>query len=267
MLKVSRINEKNKHSLVEELKDDVVRHVFAVNDLENEPQYTTMYTAHEDGDLKGYILIYTRTEVPSTILECENECKTKVAETLLKHAPTNHFILHTQPNLLLTILRRFPNAKHYIEDWMLVKKGNAHFYRSESVRRLSTEKDAAKLANLLSSQRNRPATTRKKCLEQISRMPIYGFFQVGQLVSYAGSFIQLPQIWLIGGVYTDPVHRNKGYATLATSAITEEALQKSEKAALFARSDNYPAVKAYEKIGYRKIGEKVWIDVGTGMHP
>jgi hypothetical protein len=72
---------------------------------------------------------------------------------------------------------------------------------------------------------------------------------------------------MIGGVYTRPDHRNKGYATLATSAITREALEKSESAALFVRSDNYPAIRAYEKIGYEKIGEKLWVDVGTGRKP
>ena len=89
----------------------------------------------------------------------------------------------------------------------------------------------------------------------------------GELVSYAGSFIQLPQVWMIGGVYTQPTRRNKGYATLATSAITEEALRNAEAAALFVRLDNYPAIGVYEKIGYRKIGEKVWVDVGTGLRP
>ena len=98
-------------------------------------------------------------------------------------------------------------------------------------------------------------------------MPMYGTFVENELVSYAGSFIQLPQIWMIGGVYTAPDHRNKGYASLATSAVTKEALRKAEKAALFVRSDNLPAISVYEKIGYRKIGEKMWIDVGTGMKP
>jgi predicted GNAT family acetyltransferase len=98
-------------------------------------------------------------------------------------------------------------------------------------------------------------------------LPIYGVFKKDVLVSYAGSFIQLPQVWMIGGVYTDPKHRNKGYALLATSAVTEEALGHSEAAALFVRSDNYPAIRVYEKIGYRKIGEKLWIDVGTGLRP
>jgi predicted GNAT family acetyltransferase len=72
---------------------------------------------------------------------------------------------------------------------------------------------------------------------------------------------------MIGGVYTHPDYRSRGYATLATSAVTEEALKNAEAAALFVRSDNYSAIKAYEKIGYRNIGEKLWIDVGTGMRP
>jgi len=72
---------------------------------------------------------------------------------------------------------------------------------------------------------------------------------------------------MIGGVYTHPNYRNKGYATLATSAVTEEALRHAETAALFVRSDNYSATRVYEKIGYKKIGKKLWVDVGTGHKP
>jgi hypothetical protein len=72
---------------------------------------------------------------------------------------------------------------------------------------------------------------------------------------------------MIGGVYTHPNHRNKGYATLATSTVTEEALKHAETAALFVRSDNLPAIRVYEKIGYKKIGEKLWVDMGTGLKP
>ncbi|MDI6847661.1 MAG: GNAT family N-acetyltransferase [Candidatus Bathyarchaeia archaeon] len=134
------------------------------------------------------------------------------------------------------------------------------------MRRLCTE-DASKLAMLLSSREERPRGTVKKYIEWISKMPLYGVFVNGELVSYAGSFIQLPQVWMIGGVYTHSNHRNKGYATLATSAVTEEALKHAETAALFVRSDNYPAVRVYEKIGYKKTGEKLWVDVGTGIKP
>ncbi len=61
--------------------------------------------------------------------------------------------------------------------------------------------------------------------------------------------------------------RNRGYATQATSAVTEQALSNAECAALFARTDNSPAIEAYIKIGYKKIGERIWTDQGTGLRP
>jgi ribosomal protein S18 acetylase RimI-like enzyme len=263
MIRIEEISEKNEPILLEYIKSDIVKHVFAVNDIQNDPQHTTVYIAFENGDLKGYILIYTAADVPSVILECEEN----VAQILFEHAPSNNFIVHAPPNLLPAIKRRFPDAKHYVEDWMLAKKDEARFFKSEFVRRLRTEEDALKLANLLLSRKDRPLNSLKKYIDWIGRMPIYGVFMEDRLVSYAGSFIQLPQIWFIGGVYTDPEHRNKGYATLATSAITEEGLKTADAAALFVRSDNHPAIRTYEKIGYRKIGEKVWVDVGTGLKP
>ena len=263
MHRIEKIGENNKLLFIDSLGLDVVRHLFAFYDLQFEPEPTTVYAAFENGNLKGYILIYTALDFPSVILECEVD----TAEKLIEYAPKNRFITHAPPNLLPIIRRKFPDAKHYVENWMLAKKGQASFFNSESVRRLCTEDDAARLANLLSTREDRPRGTAKRYIDLVTKTPIYGVFRDDELVSYAGSFLQLPQVWIIGGVYTHPNHRNKGYSTLATSAITEEALKNAEAAALFVRSDNYPAMKVYEKIGYRKIGEKLWVDIGTGLKP
>jgi len=263
MLRIEKVKENNKQRVIDSLQLDVIRHVFAFYDIQHEPDYTTMYAAFENGSLKGYVLIYTALEFPSVILECDSN----TAEKLIDYAPENRFIMHVPPNLLPIVKRKFPHAKCYAEDWMLVKRGDATFFRSKLVRRLHAEDDASKLAMLLASRKSRITGTVKKYIELISKQPIYGVFMNGELVSYAGSFIQLPQVWMIGGVYTHPKHRNKGYATLATSAVMEEALKNAEVAALFVRSDNYSAIRVYEKIRYKKIGEKLWIDAGTGIKP
>jgi predicted GNAT family acetyltransferase len=44
-------------------------------------------------------------------------------------------------------------------------------------------------------------------------------------------------------------------------------LKNAEAAALFVRSDNYSAFRAFEKIGYKKVGEKMWVDVEIGRKP
>jgi len=263
MLKVEKIGENNRQHIIDSLKSDVIRHVFAFYDIQHEPDRTTTYAAFENGDFRGYILIYTGADVLSVILECESG----VAEKLIEYAPKDNFIVHTSPNLVSAVQRGFPSEKHYVENWMLIRKGEASFHRSGLVRRLHNEEDAEKLGELLSTREDRPKKAGKRYFDWIIEMPIFGVLIRGKLLSYAGSFLQLPQVWMIGGVYTHPKHRNRGYATLAVSAVTEEALEKAEAAALFVRSDNYPAIKAYEKIGYKKIGEKAWIDVGTGLRP
>lgn len=263
MITFMEIKENNKQTLLDSLKSDPVKHAFALYDLQHDFEHTIVHMAFENEKLRGYILVYTALDWISIILECENS----VADKLIEQAPENRFIMHAPPELLPIIKAKFPNAKHYVESWMVVKKGEVNLFKSPHARNLCTEKDGAQLAKLLSTRKDRPETNAKKCYELICRMPTYGVFIDNELVSYAGSFIQMPQIWLIGGVYTNPKHRNRGYATLATSAVTEEALKNAETAALFARIDNYPALRAYEKIGYRKIGEKLWVDVGTGMMP
>jgi RimJ/RimL family protein N-acetyltransferase len=262
MTAIEKIGQNNEERLIDSIKADVIKHVFAFYDIQCEPEYTTVYAAFENDNLTGYILIYAALDFPSVVLECERT----TAEKLLEHAPKNHFIMHVPPNLLPVIETKFSSAKHYVEDWMLVKKGDADFFKSERVRRLLSPDDSSQLAVLLSSREDRPKRT-KKFMDWISKTPLYGIYVDSELLSYAGSFIQLPQVWMIGGVYTHPNHRNKGYATLATSAITEEALKHAEAAALFVRSDNYSAIRVYGKIGYRKIGEKLWVDVGTGLRP
>jgi RimJ/RimL family protein N-acetyltransferase len=222
-----------------------------------------MYGAFKNGDLKGYVLTYTALEFPSIILECEID----VAEKLIGYVSEDRFIMHAPPYLLTIVKRKYPNLKYYVEDWMLVKKGEASFFKSALVRRLHSEEDASKLALLLSNREERPTGTVERYLQLISKTPTYGVFIKDKLMAYAGSFIQLPQIWMIGGVYTHLDHRNKGYSTMATSAVTEEALRNAEAAALFVRSDNYPAIRVYQKIGYAKIGKKLWVDVGTGLKP
>jgi RimJ/RimL family protein N-acetyltransferase len=263
MFKVEKVDENNEQRVINAIKSDILRHVFAFYDIQYDPYHTTVYAAFENEDLKGYILIYTATEFRSLILEGDSAA----ARRLIEYAPENHFIVHAPPNLLPIIESRFPNAKHYVEDWMLVKKGEPRFFRSELVRRLFTEEDSSRLAELLSTREDRHRGTAKRYIDWISKMPTYGVFVNDELVSYAGSFLQLPQTWMIGGVYTHPNRRNKGYATLATSAVTEEALKHAETAALFVRSDNNPAIRVYEKIGYKKIDEKLWVDVGTGLKP
>ncbi len=75
----------------------------------------------------------------------------------------------------------------------------------------------------------------------------------GNPVALSGFNAQLPDMVQIGPVWTPPEHRNRGYArTLVALTLQKARDQGVKKAILF--SDNPAAIKAYEAIGFKKIG-------------
>lgn len=76
----------------------------------------------------------------------------------------------------------------------------------------------------------------------------------GDAVSMAGINARLPDIVQIGGVYTPAPLRGRGYARRALAGLLRAcAAQGVTQSVLFA--NNEPAVRAYEALGYRLIGQ------------
>lgn len=263
MIKIERVNTKNRLQVINCLRNDPVKHIFALYDLQREWEKTEMHIVFNNKNfVKGYLLIYRGLAYPSVILEGDRN----VAEKLLTFLREERFILHVSPELLAMVQGKYPNAKLYVEDWMVAKKGETRFFTSDKTRRLRL-RDAKLLAELYATFPERPHVEAELCRELIKKGITYGVFVEEKLVSSACALIQLPEVWFIGRVLTHPNYRNRGYATQVVSALTEEALNSAEAAVLFVRSDNEAAKRVYLKIGYKKIGERVWVDMGTGMKP
>jgi predicted GNAT family acetyltransferase len=75
--------------------------------------------------------------------------------------------------------------------------------------------------------------------------------QDGAAVAMAGINSRLPKIVQVGGVYTPPQARGQGLARRAVTGLLR-AQQGVERSILFAADAS--AAKAYEGIGYRRIG-------------
>ncbi len=256
------VTEDMRKTIAQQLKRDLLGNVFAVYDLEYDFENTEVYAYLDEGRVEGYVLIYHGAAYPSV---CVEGSRRAVAE-LVSYIPQEKLIAHIPHHIADLVLGRLPSSRVYREVWMAVKRGEACLYESKLVKRLSLG-DAEQLYQLLSTRADRPQPKLEDIRASLESRLFYGVFLEGRLVSCASSFIQMPEIWMIGGVYTHPAYRNRGYATLATSAVTGEALEKAEIAALFTRSDNYPAIRVYTKLGYRKVTEKLWVDAGVGIKP
>lgn len=81
-----------------------------------------------------------------------------------------------------------------------------------------------------------------------------GIFVEGRLVAVAGTHVvsRHEGVAVVGNVFTHRQHRGRGYATAATSAVTAALLEYCEDVVLTVDPNNRPAVRAYEKLGYRE---------------
>jgi ribosomal protein S18 acetylase RimI-like enzyme len=82
----------------------------------------------------------------------------------------------------------------------------------------------------------------------------YGVRVRGQLVSAAGTHVINARegIGVVGNVMTHVDYRGHDFAKMVTSAVTAELLERVGDVALNVHTDNFPAVAAYERLGYRQ---------------
>lgn len=78
----------------------------------------------------------------------------------------------------------------------------------------------------------------------------------GEPVAYSGFNAQLPDIVQVGGVYTPPSQRGRGYAraVVAGSLVAARAAGVTQ-AVLFTGKDNHHAQSAYRALGFRVVGD------------
>ncbi len=82
-----------------------------------------------------------------------------------------------------------------------------------------------------------------------------GIARDGRLVAVAGTHVVSYQerVAVVGNVFTHPGYRGRGYATAATSAVTQHLLEFCDHVVLTVDPRNIPAVTAYYRLGYREV--------------
>ena len=82
----------------------------------------------------------------------------------------------------------------------------------------------------------------------------YGVIRDGRLLSIAGTHVDSPseRVAVVGNVFTHPLYRGGGLATIATSAVTASLLEHCDLLALTVEASNEPALAVYRRLGYRE---------------
>jgi ribosomal protein S18 acetylase RimI-like enzyme len=92
----------------------------------------------------------------------------------------------------------------------------------------------------------------------LTNSTVFGAFQNSQLIGTA-SFTQLSGLkdshkGLLRAMYVRPAHRRSGAGRQLVQAVIDTARQKVEQLQLSVVSDNLPALRLYQSLGFRQYG-------------
>jgi predicted GNAT family acetyltransferase len=78
----------------------------------------------------------------------------------------------------------------------------------------------------------------------------------GRPVAFTGFNAALPDVVQVGGVYTPPFGRARGFARAAVAGSLLHARDRGAvRAVLFTDVDNAPAQRAYRALGFEPVGD------------
>ncbi len=242
------------------LGEDLVRNALDIWALTKERSRYDLKVCSLGNEVKAHLGIYKTPEAQYTSLGGD----TAAAKALLGYIP-GKAVLTIPPTLAELVRTKVRLDAIYPNDIMLVTRGEEELEDSGSVRRLGPS-DFAQYSTFGSSF-NVGEASKQWAKDRLSKNVIFGVFDEGKLVSVASLAVWLPKTAVILGVETKTEYRRKGFGRIVVSAAVREALRRSESCSLFVRSDNQEAISLYQKLGFKKVGEELWIDIGTGIVP
>jgi RimJ/RimL family protein N-acetyltransferase len=93
-------------------------------------------------------------------------------------------------------------------------------------------------------------------LDKVEHKIIWGFFIEDKLVSIADLNAKALDLGQVGGVYTVPQYRQKGYSKSVMQQLLSDAknLHAIRKLMIFTGMNNLPAQRLYESLGVQRVG-------------
>ncbi len=134
---------------------------------------------------------------------------------------------------------------------MTLRKGEERLHISHQIVALYPS-DAKQIAAVMKSSSPElwGEVTREQIVEGMSSVNCFGVKVNGELVSLGRTRLT-EKVGHIPTVATLQAHRNKGFATSIVSYLVKLILEKLPIAIIYVLSDNRPAIRVYEKVGFK----------------
>ncbi len=223
-------------------KKDPAKHAFTLYDIRYMRENTDIYVDW-DSTVKGYMLIYRATSVPSVIIHGQRDSVKK----FLKILDLDKAIIHV-PYTFEKMLDG--KSKYRI---LIMARPPAEFHTSDDIIEI---RDASLLISLF-----------KDPDYLVKNVKTWGIIKDGKAISSVSALAQTPEVCVMGALITAREWRRMGFASKLVTHFLNTAYGKTKNVVLWVRDDNMPAIKLYRNFGFRQIGEEAWINVGVDIMP
>jgi RimJ/RimL family protein N-acetyltransferase len=241
------------------VNQDIPHHYFFILDCKYSRDSAKILLALKQNRIHGMMLIYKQSVV-------QIRGTSEAAGALLKHVDLEEVEIQSLKEHESIVLEKYkPSIRHELV-LMTLPKGEETLHIRHSITRL----DIAEAEEITDIMRQVDPEwwgeiTTHHIAEGMNERLWLGIKVNGKLVSIGNTCLT---DWgsNIGVIATHEAYRNRGYATSIVSALVKEILQKSNLALIHVLSGNLPAIRAYEKVGFRPY-KSYFLARATLTHP
>jgi ribosomal protein S18 acetylase RimI-like enzyme len=214
--------------------------------------YTTWYALKENREIKALNLFYMGID-PAVLLGIVND-NLKEMKTLLRQSlpllPPD-FYAHLSPGL-----------EKVLEGGYALDHHGEHYKMNLTDSSKLDEIDTSTVVPLTTANLEEMQTLYRESYpgnwfdaRMVETGQYVGIREGEKLVSVAGIHVYSPvyKIAALGNITTHPARRGQGLGKAVTAGLCKRLLENVDAIGLNVRSDNTPAIKAYEAIGFTKV--------------
>jgi GNAT superfamily N-acetyltransferase len=245
---------------------DPLTHAYLLYDLVYEPDRTDAWFEVNEGEVAGYALVWRGPREAGVHLWGRLEDPAAYVPGL-----ESIIMVHSE-GLLGPLLASLKGRGSARVEWYLDMVADESTFRpigAERAVRLNARDEQHVESFLRLSRARGLSLSAEEARGLLARRRYYGVFEGEELVSVACAYLRLPEVWIVGDVYTLPEHRGKGHAKTVTSAVTRDAVASGARALLHVSEANEPALRVYSALGYRAASRKPWVFFNpsrSGLH-